>query len=156
MRGDEQEQAQQSQVERPQTHQSRMQGKPQTESRQQQQRQQARPQTGSQQQCQQPQPRVESQQWRQQSQQREDAPSVARRREREMRTISQMVALFCAAHHGSAERLERAHCGERVCSECAQLDAYAVMRTRRCRKMDVKTSCDECENHCYRSRSSAR
>ena len=24
------------------------------------------------------------------------------------------------------------------------------LRTERCRKMDVKTSCDECEHHCYK------
>ncbi|MDO4290430.1 MAG: nitrous oxide-stimulated promoter family protein [Eggerthellaceae bacterium] len=91
------------------------------------------------------------QQGSQRLQQQSDTPSVARRREREMRTISQMVALFCAANHASDARVERAHCGERVCSECARLDAYAVMRTRRCRKMDAKISCEKCENHCYRS-----
>ena len=36
------------------------------------------------------------------------------------------------------------------CPECAQLDEYAALRTRRCRKMHVKTSCDACENHCYK------
>ena len=57
----------------------------------------------------------------------QDSPKIARRRDREKRTISQMVALCCAS-----------------------IDAYAVLRTERCRKMDVKTSCDECEHHCYK------
>ncbi|WP_165173957.1 nitrous oxide-stimulated promoter family protein [Adlercreutzia sp. ZJ242] len=80
-----------------------------------------------------------------------DTPAVAKRREREMRTISQMIALYCASSHAAAERTETAHCGEAVCPACAALDAYAVARTRGCRKMDVKTSCDECENRCYRA-----
>lgn len=80
----------------------------------------------------------------------EDSPKTAKRREREKRTISQMVALNCAGNHAPEARTERAHCGEAVCPECARLDAYAVLRTERCRKMETKTSCEECGNHCYR------
>ena len=54
-----------------------------------------------------------------------DTPAVARRREREKRTISNMVAIYCAGNH----------------------DASA--RTERCRSMAHKTSCEECGNHCY-------
>ena len=60
-----------------------------------------------------------------------------------------MVALYCAGNHDAAARTERAHCGEAVCADCAAIDAYAVLRTERCRKMEVKTSCEECGNHCY-------
>ena len=63
-----------------------------------------------------------------------------------------MVALYCADNHDAAARPETAHCGEAVCPGCASIDAYAVLRTERCRKMDVKTSCDECEHHCYSPR----
>ena len=80
----------------------------------------------------------------------QDSPKIARRRDREKRTISQMVALNCADNHDAAARTETAHCGEAVCPGCASIDAYAVLRTERCRKMDVKTSCDECEHHCYK------
>lgn len=80
----------------------------------------------------------------------QDSPKTAQRRVREKRTISQMVALYCADNHDAAARTETAHCGEAVCPGCASIDAYAVLRTERCRKMDVKTSCDECENHCYK------
>ena len=79
----------------------------------------------------------------------EDSPKTAKRREREKRTISQMVALYCAGNHAPADRTGRAHCGEPVCPACAAIDAYAVLRTECCRKMDVKTSCEECGNHCY-------
>ena len=83
----------------------------------------------------------------------QDSPKIARRRDREKRTISQMVALYCADNHDAAARTETAHCGEAVCPGCASIDAYAVLRTERCRKMDVKTSCDECEHHCYKNAS---
>ncbi|WP_080797496.1 nitrous oxide-stimulated promoter family protein [Arabiibacter massiliensis] len=79
----------------------------------------------------------------------DDSPKTAKRRVREKRTISQMVALYCADNHDAAVRTEVAHCGEAVCPDCARIDAYAVLRTERCRKMEVKTSCEECGNHCY-------
>lgn len=80
----------------------------------------------------------------------EDSPEIAKRRAREERTVSQMIALYCAGNHNDAPRDEQAVCGEPVCASCAELDAYAALRTRRCRKMEVKTSCDACENHCYK------
>ena len=79
----------------------------------------------------------------------QDSPKTARRRQREKRTISQMIALYCAENHDEDARNKRAFCGDPLCEECAKLDAYAVLRTERCRKMDVKTSCEECENRCY-------
>lgn len=79
-----------------------------------------------------------------------DTPKAAKRREREKRTISQMISLYCAGNHDGAARTETAHCGEAVCPSCADLDAYAVLRTERCRQMEVKTSCEQCGNHCYR------
>ena len=80
----------------------------------------------------------------------EDTPAIAKRRAREMRVISQMIALYCENNHDPALRTHTAHCGESICEECAVLDAYGVLRTERCRKMDVKTSCEECGNHCYK------
>ena len=58
-----------------------------------------------------------------------DTPAVARRRERERRVISQMIALYCRGNHAGAARTETAFCGEPVCPACAELDAFApVMR----------------------------
>lgn len=79
-----------------------------------------------------------------------DPPAVARRRAREERVISQMVALYCAGNHDAASRTERACCGEPVCPACKAVDAYAVLRTARCRQMHAKTSCEKCPYHCYR------
>lgn len=80
----------------------------------------------------------------------DDSPKIAKRRVREMRTISQMIALYCADNHASDVRTHTAHCGDALCPDCAELDAYAVLRTQRCRSMEVKTSCEECGNHCYK------
>lgn len=86
----------------------------------------------------------------------EDSPKTARRRAREKQTISQMIARYCADHHELGKRTETAYCGEGVCPACASLDAYAVLRTERCRMMHVKTSCEQCGNHCYRSKDRER
>lgn len=79
----------------------------------------------------------------------QDSPKTTKRRAREARTVSQMIALYCAGNHKSAEKTETSFAGEALCAACKELDDYAVLRTERCRKMEVKTSCDECENHCY-------
>lgn len=78
-----------------------------------------------------------------------DTPRMARRREREKRVVSQMIALYCRGHHAPGDRTETAHCGEPVCPACAELDAFAVARTERCPHMDTKTSCNKCPTHCY-------
>ena len=78
----------------------------------------------------------------------EDTPKIAKRRAREKRVISQMIAIYCSAHHD--KRDHRSYSGDMICADCAMLDEYAVMRTERCKKMDQKTSCEECENHCYK------
>lgn len=80
----------------------------------------------------------------------EDTPKTHKRRMREMKTISQMVALHCAENHSKADRVFVSHSGEPICGECKALDEYAVLRTQRCRQMESKTSCEECGNHCYK------
>ena len=70
------------------------------------------------------------------------------------------IGLFQGPRHGFRRR--RLHAGApalfpqdveadlmHMIATCAAIDAYAALRTERCRKMDVKTSCDECEHHCY-------
>ncbi len=79
----------------------------------------------------------------------EDSPQTAVRRLREQRVVSQMIARYCAGNHAPLSRTEHALCGQPICSECAALEAYALLRTRRCRRMDTKTSCERCGNHCY-------
>jgi len=78
-----------------------------------------------------------------------DTPRTQRKRQREKRTISQMVVIFCEGAHQREGRTERAYCGELLCPECLQIDSYAVLRTDQCRKMEIKTLCEDCENFCY-------
>ena len=78
-----------------------------------------------------------------------DTPAVAHRREREKRTISNMVAIYCAGNHDAATRAETSFAGEPLCPACKAVDDYCVLRTERCRSMAHKTSCEECGNHCY-------
>ena len=69
------------------------------------------------------------------------------KRARDMRTVSQMIALYCAGNHDRAARTETAFCGKPVCPACAQLDAYAHLRTEKCPFMETKVSCDRCNVH---------
>lgn len=78
-----------------------------------------------------------------------DSAAIRRKRERETRTVSQMVAIYCAGNHPKEKRTEQATCGEPLCSACKALDDYACLRTQRCRRMGEKVSCEMCSNHCY-------
>lgn len=86
---------------------------------------------------------------------KQDTSAIAKKRTRELRTVSQMIAIYCAGNHlhdehgDRTERTERAECGEPLCAACKELDAYAALRTRRCRRMENKISCELCQNHCY-------
>ena len=78
-----------------------------------------------------------------------DSAAIRRKRERETRTVSQMVAIHCAGNHPKDERTEWAVCGEPVCPACKALDDYACLRTQHCRRMGEKVSCETCPHHCY-------
>lgn len=64
-----------------------------------------------------------------------------RRLDRERRTISLMIALYCRDHHGGVGEL---------CPGCAGLDAYAGQRLDRCVFGPAKPTCANCPIHCYR------
>lgn len=93
---------------------------------------------------------------------KQDTPAIAKKRARELRTVSQMIAIYCAGNHAHdehdcvhdehgdrTERTERAECGEPLCAACKEIDEYAALRTRKCRRMENKISCELCQNHCY-------
>lgn len=86
---------------------------------------------------------------------KQDTPATAKKRARELRTVSQMIAIYCAGNHtydehgDRTERTERAECGEPLCAVCKEIDEYAALRTRKCRRMENKISCELCQNHCY-------
>ena len=63
------------------------------------------------------------------------------KREREKRMVSEMIALYCRKRHGTKAGL---------CPECAELEAYARMRSDKCPFMETKTFCSNCKVHCYK------
>jgi len=66
---------------------------------------------------------------------------IQTKREREKKTVSLMIALYCRKKHG----------GRTLCSDCAALDAYARQRSDECPFMETKTFCSDCRIHCYKS-----
>lgn len=79
----------------------------------------------------------------------QDSLHAARKRVRDKRTVSQMISIYCRGKHKDVPRDHVAHCGEPVCAKCAEIDAYAILRTEQCARMEVKISCDRCPLHCY-------
>jgi hypothetical protein len=51
-----------------------------------------------------------------------------------------MIGLYCRARHAG---------GRRPCPECAELLAYALRRSERCRFGAGKPVCAKCRVHCY-------
>ena len=56
------------------------------------------------------------------------------KREKEMRTVYEMIHLYCRKNHKDKE----------LCSE------YAKMRIEKCPFMETKTFCSQCKVHCYK------
>ena len=65
---------------------------------------------------------------------------VQTKREREKETVSLMIRLYCRKKHG----------GKELCPACAELDAYARLRSDKCPVMETKTFCSNCKVHCYK------
>ena len=70
-----------------------------------------------------------------------DASKIRLKREREKQMVSQMIALYCRKKHGGRKEF---------CPECAELDAYAQLRSEKCPFMETKTFCSNCKVHCYK------
>ena len=67
------------------------------------------------------------------------APFANRRLEREWKTVSAMVHIYCRdQHHGDA-----------LCEDCQQLMSYIRLRLERCRFGEDKPTCAKCPVHCY-------
>ena len=56
--------------------------------------------------------------------------------------MTKMVGIFCADHHGGAERSP--------CDECAEFLDYAYVRLEKCPYGDDKPTCSNCPIHCYK------
>ena len=66
---------------------------------------------------------------------------TSRKREKEKKVVSEMIALYCRKNHGSGKGI--------LCRNCQALLDYAVSRTDRCPFMESKTFCSNCRVHCY-------
>lgn len=60
--------------------------------------------------------------------------------EREKRTVSRMITIYCHNHHHN----------DRMCEECRALEEYAHQRLSHCKFGERKTSCKQCTVHCYK------
>lgn len=67
--------------------------------------------------------------------------SQAARLSRERKTVRAMIRLFCRSSHGGRRSL---------CSECQELQDYAMARLDRCVYGGDKLACSACPVHCYR------
>ena len=81
---------------------------------------------------------------------------IERRRADEAEMVSQMIALWCRAHHADAAPAPDAApvwLGRRdvcLCPDCAELRDYACARIEHCPHMGTKTFCSACPTHCYK------
>jgi hypothetical protein len=61
--------------------------------------------------------------------------------EREMRTVTAMMHLYCREQH---------HTDDGLCAECTTVQEYAMRRLERCPFQEGKTTCAKCTVHCYK------
>ena len=66
--------------------------------------------------------------------------NTPRKREREKKLVTEMIALYCRRQH---------HSGGTLCPECRALNEYARSRSDHCPFMEEKTFCSNCKVHCY-------
>lgn len=66
---------------------------------------------------------------------------IQSKREQEKQVVSLMINLYCSKKHGAKGSL---------CSDCAQLKEYAMLRSDKCPFMETKTFCSNCKVHCYK------
>ena len=59
---------------------------------------------------------------------------------REEKTLRRFIAVYCRAQHGRKR--------SKLCSECMDLERYALDRLWRC-PYDPKPQCRKCPTHCY-------
>lgn len=64
-----------------------------------------------------------------------------KKREREKKTVTLMIRLYCQKNHGTRGGLF---------PECRELADYAAMRSDKCPFMESKTFCSNCKVHCYK------
>lgn len=72
----------------------------------------------------------------------------SRHSDRERKTISKMVGIYCCDHHPAA--------GSAPCAACRDFLEYAETRLQKCPYGDDKPTCSNCPIHCYKPAQRAR
>ena len=65
---------------------------------------------------------------------------MRKRIEREKKTVSLMIGMYCGHHHTRAG----------LCESCSGLKDYAMKQTANCRFGQEKPVCSACPVHCYK------
>jgi hypothetical protein len=65
-----------------------------------------------------------------------------KRLEKEKKTLTIMIQIFCGAHHGTDRKL--------LCPACTELLDYAKERLNKCPYGENKGACSKCKIHCYK------
>ncbi|MGM9925648.1 MAG: nitrous oxide-stimulated promoter family protein [Bacillus sp. (in: firmicutes)] len=63
-----------------------------------------------------------------------------KRMEREEKTISMMISMYCKQEHKQ----------DTLCDECRKLEEYAYFRLSKCPFQEKKPACQNCTIHCYK------
>lgn len=63
---------------------------------------------------------------------------LSNRIERERKTISAMISIYCTDHHG-----------QNLCDHCTRMKEYAFKRLSHCPFQENKSTCGKCHIHCY-------
>ena len=61
--------------------------------------------------------------------------------EYEKKTVNKMIKIYCSSKHG----------GKELCSDCSELNEYAMKRLQNCPYGENKPFCSACKTHCYSS-----
>lgn len=63
-------------------------------------------------------------------------------RQLEIKTVQEMIVMYCQAHHQTKNN--------ELCTECQELFSYARQRIDKCFYGDDKPVCSKCPVHCYK------
>ncbi len=69
------------------------------------------------------------------------SPRTEEQIQKDLRTLTAFVEVFCREKHGGAKGAP--------CAECGDLLGYGTARLNHC-PYDPKPKCKECETHCYK------
>lgn len=75
---------------------------------------------------------------------------VDKRRQEELDTVGEIIKIYCCGHKHKREA------GAELCPDCQTMADYALLRLKKCPRMDIKTFCSVCPIHCYGPQEAAK